>query len=153
LLFDSLLHGDFGLFGDTLQHLVLPALALAIHPALAIGRILWSSVVSTLESDHVRTARSKGLKEHRVVVRHVLRNSVNGALSMTGLHLGFMFAGVLVVEPVFSRPGLGSYLGASLDVSDFPAVAGVTFVLATIYITGNTVVDILQGLSDPRITM
>ncbi|MEU6605859.1 ABC transporter permease [Streptomyces shenzhenensis] len=153
LLFDSLVHGDLGLFGDTVEHLVLPAFALAIHPALAIGRILRSSIGSALESDYVRTARSKGLKEPQVVVRHVLRNSVNGALSMTGLHLGFMFAGVLVVEAVFSRPGLGSYLGASLGVSDFPAVAGVTFVLATIYIVGNTAVDILQRLADPRITL
>ncbi|MEP9382081.1 ABC transporter permease [Nocardioides sp. KR10-350] len=153
LLLDSLVHGDLGMFGDVAKHLVMPALALAIGPALAIGRIFRSSIVATFDSDFVRTARSKGLAEGAVLTRHVLRNSVNGALSMTGLHLGFMFAGVLVVESVFSRPGLGSYLGASLDVSDFPAVAGVTFVLATIYIVTNTVVDILQGIADPRITV
>jgi len=153
VLIDSLTHGDLGLFGDALQHLLMPALALAIGPALAIGRIFRSSILATLDSDFVRTARAKGLTERSVLVRHVLRNSVNGALSMTGLHLGFMFAGVLVVESVFSRPGMGSYLGASLGVSDFPAVAGVTFVLATIYIVTNTVVDILQGIADPRITV
>jgi len=153
LLLDSLLRGDLGLFGDALAHLLMPALALAIGPALAIGRILRSSITTTLESDFVRTARSKGLTERRVLSRHVLRNSVNGALSMTGLHLGFMFAGVLVVESVFSRPGMGTYLSASLAVSDFPAVAGVTFVLAAIYILTNTVVDILQGVADPRIAV
>lgn len=76
---------------------------------------------------------------------HDLRNSVNRALSMAGLHPGLMFAGVLVTESAFSRPGIGRYLFESLGTSDFPAVAGVTFVLVTIYTASNTVVDIPQG--------
>ncbi|MDT0345367.1 ABC transporter permease [Streptomyces litchfieldiae] len=101
----------------------------------------------------MRTARAKGLTERAIVLRHVARNSVNAALSMSGLQVGFMFAGVLVVESVFSWPGLGSYLGAGIPVSDFPAVAGVTFVLGAVHIAANTAVDILQGAADPRITL
>lgn len=153
VLLDSLVHARFALFGDALAHLVMPAVALAIGPALAVGRILRSSIETTLDSDFIRTARAKGLPERRVLLRHVLRNSVNGALSMAGLHLGLMFAGVLVTESVFSRPGIGSYLFESLGSSDFPAIVGVTFVLAAVYIASNTVVDILQGIADPRITV
>lgn len=153
MLIDALIHGQPAVFADAVRHLILPALALGIGPAVAIGRVFRSSVADTLGSDYVRTARAKGLTEPRILRRHVLRNAINGALSMTGLQIGFMFAGTVVVEGVFSWPGLGSYLEASISVSDFPAVAGVTFVLAGIYIVANAVVDILQSLADPRITL
>lgn len=152
VVIDTLLHGQFGVTVDALEHLVLPALALAFGPALSIGRVFRAGILATLDTDYVRTARSKGLTEWRVLSRHVVRNSLNGTLSMFGLHLGYMFAGVLVVENIFGWPGLGSYLGASIPVADFPAIAGVTFILATIYIASNTLVDILQSIADPRIT-
>lgn len=151
LVLDGLLTGNLALSMDALAHLVLPAAALAVSPALAIGRVFRSSLMSTLQAEYVRTARSKGLTEARIVGRHVLRNSLNAALSMTGLQIGFMFSGVLVIEGIFSWPGLGSYLGASIPVSDFPAIAGVTFILGAIYLTANTVVDFLQSVADPRI--
>jgi peptide/nickel transport system permease protein len=153
MLVDALIHGQPGVFADAARHLVLPALALGIGPSVAIGRVLRTSILDTLASDYVRTARAKGLTEPRILRRHVLRNAINGALSMTGLQIGFMFAGTVVVEGIFSWPGIGSYLEASIAVSDFPAVAGVTFVLAGIYIVANALVDILQSLADPRITL
>lgn len=153
MLIDTLVHGQFGVFVDAVRHLIMPALALGIGPAVAIGRVFRTSIIDTLGSDYVRTARAKGLTEPRILRRHVLRNAVNGALSMMGLQIGFMFAGTVVVEGVFSWPGIGSYLEDSIAVSDFPAVAGVTFVLAGIYIVANALVDILQSLADPRITL
>ena len=153
MLVDALVHGQPGVFADAARHLILPALALGIGPSVAIGRVLRISILDTLASDYVRTARAKGLTEPRILRRHVLRNAINGALSMTGLQIGFMFAGTVVVEGIFSWPGIGSYLEASIAVSDFPAVAGVTFVLAGIYIVANALVDILQSLADPRITL
>jgi peptide/nickel transport system permease protein len=151
LLIDTLVHGDPAAFGSAFQHLLLPALVLAIAPAISIGRIFRSSLEATLSADYVRTARSKGLGEFRVLIGHVVRNSVGPALSMGGLQLGFMFAGVVVVEQVFSWPGIGNYLANSIPVSDFPAIAGVTLVLGTIYIVSNAVVDLLQAAADPRI--
>jgi peptide/nickel transport system permease protein len=136
--------------GDVLAHLLLPGLALAIAPALSIGRVLRSSILTTLGADHVRTARAKGLTEMATLRRHVLRNSAGAALSMAGLQLGFMLAGVLVVENVFTWNGLGSYLGASIPVDDFPAIAGVTLVLGAAYVVINAVVDVLQAVADPR---
>lgn len=135
---------------DQAVHLLLPALALGIAPALALGRVLRSSLLTTLAADHVRTARAKGLGEAATLRRHVLRNSAGPALSMAGLQLGFMLAGVLVVENVFTWNGLGSYLASSIPVDDYPAIAGVTLVLGATYVVVNAVVDVLQALADPR---
>src|SRR6478735_7161771 len=148
---DTLLHGQSDAFLDALQHLALPALVLSIAPAVAMGRVLRSSLQGVLGVDYVRTARSKGLPERQVVGRHVLRNAIGPALSMAGLQLGVMFAGVVVVEQIFSWPGIGNYLAASIPVSDFPAIAGVTLVLGAIYVVSNVVVDLLQAVADPRI--
>jgi peptide/nickel transport system permease protein len=151
LLVDSVVAGDPAELGVAVTHLILPAVILAIAPSIAIGRILRSSLDATLTSDFVRTARSKGLHPTAVLGRHVLRNSLGPALSMAGLQLGFMFAGVVVVEQVFSWPGIGNYLAASIPTSDFPAIAGVTLVLGIIYIVANALVDVLQAVADPRL--
>jgi peptide/nickel transport system permease protein len=153
LLVDSLVAGNGAEWVSALQHLVLPALVLAIAPAIAIGRILRSSLETTLRADYVRTAESKGLGELAVLGRHVFRNSVGPGLSMAGLQLGFMFAGVVVVEQIFSWPGIGNYLASSIPTSDFPAIAGVTLVLGTIYVVANAIVDVLQVVADPRLTV
>jgi peptide/nickel transport system permease protein len=153
VLVDSLLHANGPQFVSGLQHLLLPGLALAIAPAIGIGRILRSSIETSLRAEHVRTARSKGLGETAVLERHVLRNSLGPALSMSGLQLGGMFAGVVVIEQVFSWPGIGLYLGQSIANADFPAIAGVTLLLGSIYIVVNAVVDVLQTVADPRLTV
>jgi peptide/nickel transport system permease protein len=153
VLIDSLLHANLGEFRSGLEHLILPALSLAVLPALAIGRVLRSSIEQNLSAPHVRTARSKGLRESAVFAHHVLRNSVGPAVSMSGLQLGGMFAGVVVIEQVFSWPGIGNYLGQSIANDDFPAIAAVTVLLGSIYIAANAVVDILQTIADPRLTL
>jgi peptide/nickel transport system permease protein len=153
LLTHSLVTGDWAQFGSGLQHVVLPALVLAIAPAVSIGRILRASLAETLGADHVRTARAKGLTELAVFGRHVLRNSIGPGLSMAGLQLGFMFAGVVVVEQIFSWPGIGNYLAESIPAADYPAIAGVTVVLGAIYVVTNTLVDVMQALADPRIAL
>ncbi|MEX7471404.1 ABC transporter permease [Mycobacterium adipatum] len=153
LLVDSAVHGRVDVLADAWTHLLLPAGVLALGPALAIGRVLRSSILTTLVSDHVRTARSVGLGELAVMTRHVIRNAVGPALSMAGLQLGLMFAAVLVVETVFAWPGLGQYVALSIPVDDFPATAGVVLILAAGYVAINTVVDILQATADPRIVL
>jgi peptide/nickel transport system permease protein len=136
---------------DALRHLLMPALAIATVPAVSIGRVLRSSLISGMNSDYVRTARAKGLSEPRVVAGHVLRNCLGAALSMTGLQIGLMFSGVLVIEQVFAWPGLGQYMAQSIPAADFPAIAGVTLLLGAVYVVVNTAVDILQSVADPRI--
>ena len=148
---DALLHGRFDVFWDAVQHLIMPATAIALGPAVAIARVLRSSLVSDQRSDYARTARAKGLSEPAILIKHVLRNCVGAALSMTGLQVGLMFAGVLVIEQVFSWPGIGQYVAQSIPVADFPAISGVTLLLGVGYVVINTVVDLLQAVADPRI--
>jgi peptide/nickel transport system permease protein len=151
LTLDGLLHGEPAVTADALRHLVLPALAIAVVPAVSIGRVLRSSLVAGVQSDYVRTARAKGLSERAVVFRHVLRNCLSAALAMTGLQVGLMFSGVLVIEEIFAWPGVGEYMAQSIPAADFPAISGVTLLLGIGYVAVNTLVDILQALADPRI--
>jgi peptide/nickel transport system permease protein len=153
LTIDTLLNGELGGFADSMKHLLLPGLCISLQPAVSIGRVLRSSLVDTLAADHVRTARAKGLSEVHVVLRHALRNSIGPALSMTGLQVGGMFAGVVIIETVFSWPGIGLYTAQSISHSDFPAIAGVTVVLGVGYVLVNTLVDILQVVADRRIAL
>jgi peptide/nickel transport system permease protein len=153
LTVDGLLHARFDVVADAVHHLILPALVIAIGPAVAIGRVLRSSLMTDIDSDYARTARAKGLSEGRIMARHVLRNSVGAALSMTGLQVGLMFSGVLVVEQVFGWPGIGQYIAQSIPVADFPAIAGVTLMLGALYVFINTAVDLLQAAADPRIAV
>ncbi|GAS94339.1 ABC-type transporter, integral membrane subunit [Mycolicibacterium canariasense] len=153
VLLDSILAADPDQWWSGVQHLILPAATLAIAPALAMGRVLRTSLESTMKADYIRSAQMKGLRPASLLVRYVLRNAVNPALSMAGLQLGFMFAGVVVVEQIFNWAGIGNYLAASIPVDDFPAIAGVTLLLGAIYIVANAVVDILQAMADPRIAL
>ncbi len=151
LTVDGLLHGEPAVTLDALRHLVLPALAIAVAPAVSIGRVLRSSLLAGMRSDYVRTARAKGLSERTVVFRHVLRNCLSAALSMTGLQVGLMFSGVLVIEEIFAWPGVGEYMAQSIPAADFPAISGVTLLLGIGYVAVNTVVDVLQAVADPRV--
>ena len=151
LTVDGLVAGRLDVVADALHHLMLPAIVIAIGPAVAIGRVLRSCLLTDVASDYARTARAKGFSETRVVVGHVLRNVVGSALSMTGLQVGLMFSGVLVVEQVFGWPGIGQYIAQGIPVADFPAIAGVTLLLGVLYVLINTAVDLLQAAADPRI--
>jgi peptide/nickel transport system permease protein len=151
LTLDSLLHGRLDIFWDAIRHLILPAISIALGPAVAIGRVLRSSLIEELGSDYARTARAKGLTELQILRRHVLRNAIGAAMSMTGLQVGLMFGGVLVVEQVFSWPGIGLYVSQAIPHQDFPAIAGVTLVLGSVYVLINTIVDVLHAVADPRI--
>jgi len=153
IVVDGILHGQPAIAWDGVRHLVLPAIVVALGPAVSIGRVLRGSLEAAMVSDFARTARAKGLKERTVVVRHALRNSTSAALSMTGLQVGLMFAGVVVVESIFAWPGIGLYVDQSIPQADFPAIAGVTLVLGVGYVVINAVVDILQAVVDPRVTL
>ncbi|HUC04885.1 MAG TPA: ABC transporter permease [Acidimicrobiales bacterium] len=153
IVLDALLHGEFATMWDGIVHLMLPAFCVAIGPAVSIGRVLRGSLHSAMKSDFVRTARAKGLMDRVVLFRHALRNSLSAALSMTGLQIGLMFAGVVVVETVFAWPGIGLYTEQSIPQADFPAIAGVTLVLGVGYVVINALVDVMQVLVDPRVAL
>jgi peptide/nickel transport system permease protein len=150
LTIDGILNGQLDVTWDAFTHLILPALCIAIGPAVSIGRVLRGSLVGNLRSDYVRTARAKG---STVMLKHALRNSAGPALSMTGLQVGLMFAGVVVVETIFAWGGLGQYIVQSIPRADFPAIAGVTLLLGVGYVVINSMVEIAQSWADPRIRL
>jgi len=150
LLVDDLLHGDLAGWLGAWEHLVLPASVLALAPAASIGRVLRGSLRTVLRADHVRSATAKGGTWWSVVRRHGLRNAAGPALSVAGLQIGLMLSGSVVVELIFSWPGVGGYLASAIRSSDFAAVSGVVLVLGVAYLVINLVVDVLQLLLDPR---
>jgi peptide/nickel transport system permease protein len=150
-LLDAVLTGDPGGFLDALWHLLLPALVLAISPAVAIGRVLRASLREVMAADYVRSARAKGAGWWLTVWRHGLRNAAGPALSMAGLQVSIMFSGSVVVEGLFSWPGLGRYLSTAIAASDLAAITGVVLVLGVAYVLLNFLVDTLQLLIDPRL--
>jgi peptide/nickel transport system permease protein len=151
LLVDSLVHGEPNLFWSALTHLIMPAFTLALLPALAIARTLATSCQQIMREDYVRTARSKGLRERRVLLRHALRNAAGPALTMSGLQFGLLLGGIVVVEQIYAWPGLGLYLDQSIAYSDFPAITGTTLLLGAAYVIVNFTVDLAQAWADPRI--
>jgi peptide/nickel transport system permease protein len=150
---DGLLHARLDVVWNGIEHLILPAFALGLLPAVAVGRVLRGALLTNMRSEHVRSARARGLTETALVVRHGLRNAAGPALAIAGLMLGAMFAGLVVIETIFAWPGIGSYLAQSIPRGDFPAILGVTLLLGALYVITNTVIDVLQALADPRLRL
>lgn len=124
LLIDSLLAGRPELFFDDLLHLILPAFCLALTPAVSVGRVLRSSLETTMHSDHIRTVRAKGMGENRILFMHTVRNSLGPVLALMGLQIAVMIGNCILVELIFARPGIGLYIARAIDKADFNAIAG-----------------------------
>lgn len=140
-------------FADHLRHLVLPALTLALPFSTVLVRSLRSSAINVLEADFVTIARLKGLSGSRVMARHVLRNAVAPVVVVFGINLAFLVGGTVVVENVFSIPGLGSLLVGAVSTRDYPVVQAVALVLAVFVLVVNVLTDVLHGLLDPRLAV
>lgn len=148
---DSLISGNWDDLGNSLQHLVLPAITLALGSLATITRMTRAAMLEVLRHDYIRTARAKGLPGHRVFLRHALRNALIPTMTMVGLQAGGMLSGVFLVEVIFSWPGIGAYAVQSIVALDFPAILGVSLLVAVVYVGINTAVDLLYGVIDPRI--
>ena len=139
-----------GFFGH-LHSMFLPALTVAIAISPILIRSLRASLLEILESDYVATARSKGLPERRVLVRHGLRNAVISMVTVLGVNIGFLVGGTLVVEQVYALPGLGQLMIDSIFQRDFPVVQAVTLAFAVMVVLVYLVTDIVHALLDPRV--
>jgi ABC-type dipeptide/oligopeptide/nickel transport system permease component len=153
LLIDSLLAGRPALFMDALAHLILPALCVAITPAVAVGRVLRSSLEGTMRAEYTRTARAKGLGEKRILIQHALRNAVGPVFALLGLQLAGLIGNSIVVEMIFARPGIGLFISQAISKGDFNTIAGVTLVIGVLYVLANIVVDVMQAAADPRVAV
>ena len=138
---------------DAVEHLILPAIALASIPLALISRITRASVLDVQNEDYVRTARAKGLPERAIDTRHVFRNAVLPVSTVVGLQVGLLLSGAILTETVFAFPGIGTWIQSSIENRDYPVLqAGVLFV-AIIVVVVNLIVDISYGLLNPRIRL
>ncbi|KQL46818.1 nickel ABC transporter permease [Brevibacillus choshinensis] len=135
----------------TFRHLILPSLTLGLGVAAIIARFTRSSILEVLREDFVRTAKAKGQKEWTIVLTHVLRSALIPVVTMTGLQFGFLLGGAVVVEQVFSWPGLGSYLIDSILTRDYPVIQALIMLFSVQFLVVNLIVDISYGLLNPQI--
>jgi len=131
--------------------IILPAFAVGTHLMAMLARMTRSSMVEVLGEDYVRTARAKGLGEGRVLALHALRNALLPVITVVGLQFGSLLSGAIIIENVFSRPGLGATLVDAIKERNYPVVQGAVLVIAAIYVAVNLIVDLSYGLTDPRI--
>jgi oligopeptide transport system permease protein len=135
---------------DTPSSKVLPVIALSLFPLTYFVRLVRGQMLETLQQDYVRTAKAKGLRWRRVVVVHVLRNSLIPALTAAGPILGALVTGSFIIENIFAIPGIGRYYVTSVEGRDYSTVMGITVLLSILIIVANMFVDIMYGVLDPR---
>ena len=150
-LIDSLIAGDFSTFRDSAAHLVLPSLVLAAATLGLITRTTRASMLDNLHQDYVRVARAKGLAETSIVNGHVLPNALIPIVTLGGLAYANLLTGAVMTETVFSWPGLGRYTFRSAEALDFPAIMGITLVVAATYLIINLIIDLSYAVLDPRV--
>jgi peptide/nickel transport system permease protein len=150
---DALLAGNWSLFVNALRHLMLPSLVLAVYTVGLLTRFTRASILEVLGNDYVRAARAKGLPERTVILRHVLRPALVSLITVAGVAFGSLLSGAVLVEEVYSWPGLGQYAYTSAINLDLPAIMGVSLVVAFFFIVINLIVDLLYAAIDPRIRL
>jgi peptide/nickel transport system permease protein len=131
--------------------IILPALSLAAYPAATLTRLLRASVIETLGADYIRAARAKGLSRSRILIGHALRNAALPALAFTGLQVGFLLGGAVIVEGVFAYPGIGGLALDAVAARDIPLVEAFVWVVAVMILVVNLLTDTLAMLLDPRL--
>jgi len=151
MLIDSWRSGQSGAFVSALSHLVLPAIVLGTIPLAVIARQTRSAMLEVLGEDYVRTARAKGLPTWRVVGIHALRNALIPVVTTIGLQVGYLLAGAILTESIFSWPGVGKWMVNSIEQRDYPAVQGGLVLIALFVMVVNLFVDVLYSVINPRI--
>ncbi|MFQ6075967.1 MAG: ABC transporter permease [Candidatus Bathyarchaeia archaeon] len=133
------------------EHLILPATTLAAYSMAGILRMTRASMLEVLRQDYIRTARSKGLSERKIVFKHALRNAMNPIITLMGLYIGVMIGSAIITEYVFAWPGIGTVTITAIFARDIPMIQGGVLVIAGVYVVVNLIVDVLYAYFDPRI--
>jgi len=150
---DALVTGNLDAFTNAVWHLVLPVTALVMWLFAVATRLTQKSVDEEMQMPYVRTAIAKGAGTRRVLLGHVLRNAINPVITMLGLQFGWLLGGTVLVEVVFSWPGIGTYMFNALQTFDFPAIMAVSVVITLGFVLVNLVVDLIYPVVDPRIRL
>jgi peptide/nickel transport system permease protein len=150
-ILDSILQKNWRAVWDALTHIFLPALALGVNMLGILMRVTRSSILEVMTEDYIQTARAKGLRENKVIWRHVTRNALIPVITVVGLELGTLLSGSIIVETVFAWPGSGSLLITALNARDYPLVTGVVMTYTLAFVSINLIIDGLYAVVDPRI--
>ncbi len=137
-------------YGSAAQ-VVLPAIALSLAPMAQLMRLIRASMLETLGQDYIRTARAKGLSERTVAFRHALRNALLPAIGATGVNLGYLLGGAVIVETIFTWPGLGQLMVSAALTRDYPVVQGFVTYIAVVVLLVNLAADVALRIADPRL--
>jgi peptide/nickel transport system permease protein len=137
--------------GDSLQHLVLPAVSIALISLAGYSRFQRASMLEVLHSDYLRTAKAKGLPRSRVVVKHALRNALIPVVTLVSLDIAFMIGGAIITESIFGWPGVGRLYITAIGTVDYPVVMAIVMIIGIMIVIMNVVADILYGVMDPRV--
>ncbi len=150
-ILDAIIERDWAALGDTIKHLILPAIALGSIPLAIIMRITRASVLDVQNEDYVRTARAKGLPPATVDRRHVFRNALLPVTTIIGLQTGLLLSGAVLTETVFAFPGMGSWLRDAIFNRDYPVLQGGILFFAIVFVLVNLIVDVSYAFINPRI--
>ncbi len=150
-LVDSLLTGNFRVFGDAFVHLLLPTITLSVISIGSIVRLVRSSMLETLNENYILMARASGISRNRILYNHALRNAMIPLVTVLGLSLADMLYGAVVIETIFAWPGTGSYVVNAIFNLDFPVIMAFTVIVSMAYVIVNLLVDLAYMLLDPQI--
>jgi len=131
--------------------MALPVVAVSLPMIAGLTRILRSSLLEVLNSDYVRTARSKGLAERPVLYKHALRNALIPVVTVIGVQLGYLLSGVVVIEQVFAIPGIGRLIIGAINQRNYPLIQGIVLVITAVFVLVNLLVDLAYAWIDPRV--
>ncbi len=151
VLLDTLITGNLVGFADAVKHLIMPSMCLCFVYVGLIARLTRSSMLDVLSADYIRTARSKGLPEQLVVLKHALRNALLPVVTVIGIQFGWLLCGAAITETVFAITGMGRYAANAIVNLDFPSLMGFTLISGISIMVVNLAVDILYAFLDPRI--
>jgi peptide/nickel transport system permease protein len=152
MLIDAPLAGDWDTFWDAVSHLILPSIVLAASTLGLITRTTRAAMLEALSQDYIRVARAKGLVRRAIMLGHALPNALLPVVTLGGLAYAQLLTGTVLTESIFSWPGLGRYTFQSAVRLDFPAIMGITLVVAAIYVLVNLLVDLSYAALDPRVS-
>jgi peptide/nickel transport system permease protein len=154
---EPLIAGDFVTaaqnFPEAIRYLIMPSITIAVFSLSRNARLIRSAMLEVLAQDYVTTARSKGLRERSVIMRHAFRNALMPVVTILGLEFGFLLSGVVVAETVFSWPGVGRLVFNAIAQRDIPLVQAAVVLFALLFVTLNLVVDLIYAYLDPRVRL
>jgi peptide/nickel transport system permease protein len=153
LTLDALLSGNWAVLKDALRHLFLPAATLGVAFAALMARVIRSSMLETMRMEYVVAARAKGVSEPMVVIRHALRNAMIPVVTVAGLEVGMLLGGNMIVETIFSWPGLGRLVVSSIFARDYVVVQCAVMLYALTYVAVNLAVDMIYTFLNPKIEL